>query len=94
MRVIKKEPGRPAEVVEIENDLKPLQDAIGGWIETFTLPIGLCVICDEEGLLKRLPYNTFIAGNHFVGPILIVGVDGEDFTDVPEKYVTLLLQAL
>lgn len=94
MRVIKKEPGRRAQVVEIENDLKPLQEAVGGWIETYTLPNGLCVICDEEGLLKRLPYNTFFAGNHFVGPILIVGVDGEDFTDVPDKYVPQLLRSL
>ena len=94
MRVIKKEPCRRAEVVEIENDLKALQQAVGGWIECVTLPYGLCVICNEEGLLRRLPFNTYFAGIPLVGTFLVVGVDGEEFTDVPEKYVSKVLQLL
>lgn len=94
MIAIKKEPGRRARVVEIENDLKALQQAVGGWIETVTLPNGLCVICDEEGLLKRKSYNTYIGGIDFVGTILIVGVDGENFADVPEEWLCPMLNAL
>lgn len=30
-----------------------------------------------------LPHNTRFVGVDFVGPILIAGVDGEEFTDVP-----------
>lgn len=94
MRVIKKEPGQLARVVEIENELKPLQEAVGGYIECVTLPNGLVVICNEEGLLMGLPYNTVFAGIPFVGTILVVGDGGEDFTDVPEEYVTHLIRAL
>lgn len=94
MRAIKKEPGRLAEVVEIENDLKALQQAVGGWIEAVTLPYGLCVICNEEGRLMGLPYNTIVWGYDFVGPILIVGVDGEDFCDIPEMWITSMLYTL
>ena len=96
MRVIKKETGRRAKVVEIENDLKPLQDAVGGWIECVHIP-GLndvCIICDEEGVIKGLPFNTDINGLWLFGPILIVGTDGEEFCDVPDKYVPQLLRAL
>lgn len=94
MRVIKKEAGRRAQVVEIENDLKPLQEAVGGYIECVTLPNRMCIICNEEGRLMGLPFNTIFAGIPLVGTFLIVGVDGEDFTDVPDKYVPQLLKAL
>ena len=94
MRVIKKEAGRRAEVVEIENDLKVLQQAVDGWIECVTLPNGLVIICNEEGLINNLPFNTFIGGHWLFGDILIVGDGGEDFTDIPEKYVPQLLKAL
>ena len=31
-----------------------------------------------------LPYNCNLLGMSFVGPILIVGVDGEEFASLPE----------
>ena len=48
-----------------------------------TLTKDSCIICNEEGLLIGLPFNTNINGNVYVGTILVVGVKGEDFTDVP-----------
>ena len=94
MRAIKKEPGRRPEVVEIQNELKPLQEAVGGYIDAVDLPGGLVIICNEEGLLNHLPFNTFIAGHYLFGPILIVGDGGEEFADVPDKYVQPLLAVL
>ena len=94
MIAIKKEPGRRPVVVEIENDLKPLQDAVGGYIEAVHLPGGLIIICNEEGLINNLPFNTYLAGHYLFGPILIVGDGGEDFADVPEKYLAPLLHVL
>lgn len=38
MRVMKKEPGKPPKLVYIENELKVLQDAVGG--DTETEPFG------------------------------------------------------
>lgn len=82
IRVLKKEPGKKARWVEIENELKPLQEAVGGYLESVTLCEDLVILCDEEGLLKGLPYNCEICGAMFLGPILICGVAGEELADL------------
>lgn len=82
MRALKKNPGEVWKVIEIENDLQALQEAVGGYIEAVTIAEDCCILVDEEGRLKGLPYNTTICGYDLVGPALLVGVDGEDFTDV------------
>lgn len=73
--------------VDIENTLDALQAAVDGYIETVTLIPGKAVmIVNEEGLLRGMAPNlaaSMIAGNKIVGPALIVGVDGEEFTDIP-----------
>lgn len=92
MKAICKKPGEPAEVVDIENSLKALQEAVGGYLESFTFAADACVLCDEEGRWKGYPHNTVICGVEFVGPILIVGVAGEDITDLkaPERMLDVL----
>ena len=63
MRVVIALPGKLAEVAEIENDSKSLQQAVGGYIET--LPSwfeDVVLICNEEGKLKRMEPNRAIGG--------------------------------
>ena len=71
---------------DIENELKVLQDLVGGYIECITFE-EIVVICDEEGLLKGKKRNctvdTPLFKNSFVGDIVVVGHDEDDFTDVP-----------
>lgn len=83
MRAVAKRPGEPGKVITIDNDLKALQEYVGGYIETFTISHNVTVICNEEGRLLDLPYNVTFVGHRFCGPILIVGVQGEEFTDCP-----------
>lgn len=53
-------PNKPAEMVEITNDLNSLQQAIGGgYIQIVPLKKGL-LICDEDGIAKNLPDNKFV----------------------------------
>lgn len=85
MRAMRKRPGEAWEAIEVENELKHLQQAVGGYLESFTFAEDACVLCDEEGLLKGKPYNTTVCGAPFVGTILIVGVAGEDFADLTEQ---------
>lgn len=85
MRVIRKRPGEAWEPIEVENELKSLQQAVGGYLESFTFAEDACVLCDEEGRLKGKPYNTTVCGVPFVGTVLIVGVAGEDFSDLTEQ---------
>ena len=63
-----------------------LQRIVGGYIETVTFPdLGVVVICNEEGRLRGLPYCCTIRGVSFVGDIMVYGIDGENFADVPYK---------
>lgn len=92
MKVIYKAPGAAPELRDIPNTLEELQDTVGGYIETVTFASDACVICNEEGRLLGLPFNCTFLGTSFVGPILIVGIDGEDFADLKPEYAGLILR--
>lgn len=87
MRVLKKEPGKEFVVTEINNELSALQEAVGGYIEVFPVSEEVLIICNEEGKLNGLPFNVKLCNEIFVGTILIVGQDGEEFADVPEDLI-------
>lgn len=91
MRVIAKAPNEAPIILEMENTLEALQEAVGGYIETITFASDACIICNEEGHLKGMPFNCKLLGIDFVGPILLVGVDGDEFTDLynPEAVARL-----
>ena len=88
MKAIKKEPGEKPRIVSIPNTLEALQEAVGGNIETVRLFEDACLVCDEEWRLKGKPYNN-ILGVEFGGTVLLVGVNGEEFCDVPGGEFTL-----
>ena len=89
MKVIKKEPDKFPEVVDIPNELDTLQEAVGGYIEVFPVATDLVILCDEEGRIDGKPFNCNLCGADFCGTIMFVGVDGEEFTDVSERVVRL-----
>lgn len=86
IKVLSKRPGQPPRSVWMANSLENFQTAVGGYIETFTLAEDLVIICNEEGRLMGLPYNCDICGVSFVGDIIIAGVKGEEFADLPIDY--------
>lgn len=69
--------------IVVPNKLDVLQQLVGGHIETVTIATDAVIICNEEGRILGLDPNCNYCGIDFVGPILIVGTDGEDFTDCP-----------
>lgn len=81
-----------------DDELKKLQDVVGGWIEMVSLPGGNSIIVNEEGLLKRLGYNEFsstIAGRHLVGDAVLVGpVDDEGDTGSVDEGIILYLTTM
>lgn len=81
-----KRPGELPRHVNVSNSLEALQKNVEGYIETVTISDDLVVICNEEGRLHGLPYNCTICGFDFVGPILMVGRDGDEFADLPVKW--------
>ena len=60
MRVIRKVPGRPPELVEMENTLAALQQAVGGYIETVTLSADAAIICNYELFHQSMPHRPAI----------------------------------
>ena len=93
MRVLIKEPKKPWEVALIPNTLEALQNAVGGYIETYTIDPerGLVIICDEEGRLADKPFNLRIDGIDFVGTLLLCGFDEDgEFYNVPDWCVRVL----
>lgn len=91
INVLEKKPNEVWKRRQIENELEALQQAVGGYIETVTLDEDVVVICDEEGLIKEYEYNCEVNGVDFVGTILLCGISGEEFADVPEDIAAYLL---
>lgn len=85
MLVIRKDPGQPPELVVMENTLEALQQAVGGPIEAVTLAQNAVIICNEEGWLCGLPFNCRFCGINFAGTILVVGVDGDEFSGLSNE---------
>lgn len=81
MRVLRKQPGKPWEAIEVANELEALQAEVGGYIETVKMATDAVIICNEEGRLRGLPPSGFF---DFVGTLLLVGIAGDEFTDVPD----------
>lgn len=83
VRCIIKRPDEPVgHVTNISTRLENLQRIVDGYIETVTYCTDLVIICNEEGRLRGLPYNCTIAGVDFVGDIIVIGSDGEEFSDL------------
>lgn len=90
MKALKIEKHRIVEL-DIENTLEALQNAVDGHIETvpirFISPDKAVMIVNEEGRLRKMEMNrtaSLYADTLIVGNALVVGVNGEEFTDVPD----------
>ena len=97
MIAIIKHPGQPAVSQEVENSLKALQKLVGGYIETVSLPRGICMIVNEEGKLQGLQPNFRLDHDLIVGTAVFVGVSGEEFCSLSvdqENYVWRMMSCI
>lgn len=76
-------------VIDIENTLEAMQEAVGGYIETVTIASNCCLICNEEGRIRNLRPQTIGTLGTYYGNVLLVGVKDDEFTDVPEIAIQL-----
>lgn len=86
MRAIYKYPGKDPQRVEIGNELGVLQQIVGGYIETLRISDNGILVMNEEGKLLGLEPNFYLGaiGDTIVGPVLVVGKNGDEFADLPE----------
>ena len=94
MKALLKKVGKKPEIVDIPNTLEALQETVGGNIVKIvtdhTAAGVFAIICDNEGHLKGYERNCEINGGSYVGDICVVGVDGEDFTDIPDETAKII----
>lgn len=92
MRVIYKEPGKEPRTMVIPNELKVLQDLVGGYIETLKIADNVVMIFNEEGKLLDLAPNFFVGAiaDVILGPVIIVGEDGDEFTSLSEDNIAFI----
>ena len=75
MRILIVEPDRHSRIAEIPHTLKAMQQTVGGYIEiTYPWSDPIALVCDEEGLLKQLPFNRLVApGSAIFGTFFLCG---------------------
>lgn len=87
IRVIIKNPYEPyGHEAKLLDRLITYQNVVDGFIETVPLTKGAVILCDEDGKLKRKPFNFFKGQGQedfIVGTAIVVGVAGDEFTDCP-----------
>ena len=84
---------------QIENTLKSHQRYVGGLIQAVHISPEIVVICNEEGKLQQLPLNRARIDNdqvidYFVGNILCVRHQGEEFSSIEPKDIPIIEQRL
>ena len=84
IRAIIKRPDEPVgHVTNISNTLENLQRTVDGYIETVRIGPKTVMILNEEGKLTGLEPNFKIGMETIVGTVIVVGEDGDEFTDCP-----------
>ena len=92
MKVLKIYAAGEIKIKEIDNTLKSLQTEVGGKIECVRLfaDDDITTLANEEGRILELPHNQSISGVR--GDVIIVGVAGEEFCDLPDSKIDTLLR--
>ena len=83
--VIIKRPGGKPYKTNISVSLKNLQNTVGGFIEIVTLCEyeGITFIVNARGLSHGLLYNCTVCGVELYGTVIVIGVKGDEFDDIP-----------
>ena len=91
MKVVVKKPGKPAAVKVIDGTLEEMQAIVGGHIETVTVVDKIVCVCNEEGILRDLPYNFFLPPHFICGTAFFCGIDGDDMVGLDDGWIDTIL---
>lgn len=86
MRILYKQPGEDPRSMVIPNELGVMQQLVGGHIETLMISDNGILVMNEEGKILGSEQNFYLGaiGDTIVGPVLVVGEDGDDFASLPD----------
>lgn len=96
MRILYKQPGQDPRSMVIPNELGVMQQLVGGHIETLRISDNGILVMNEEGKLLGLEPNFYLGaiGDTIVGPVLVVGEDGEDFSSLTTRQAVIDLNIM
>ena len=91
MKVLVKEPGKPAEVREIENTLEACQKIVDGRIEVVRTFFDVAIVVNEDSKINGMKPNLIFCGDLICGPAFFCGItlddDGEDFRGLDDDEI-------
>ena len=93
LSVLKIAPGQYPQQVEIDTDLKALQQAVGGSIgASYPFEDSVAIVYNDDGKLMGLPLNRALWDEDglmydvIAGTFLVVGLGEEDFTSLSRNW--------
>ena len=84
--IVKRPDEEYGHMTNVSNTLENLQRTVDGWIEAVPIRSDMTIICNEEGKILGLPQNMKIPYDILCGTIVVVGVDGDEFSDIPISF--------
>ena len=94
LSVLKIAPGQYPQQVEIDNDLKALQQAVGGSIgASYPFEDPVAIVYNDDGKLMGLPLNRALWDEDglmydvIAGTFLVVGLGEEDFVSLSRSWL-------
>lgn len=96
IKVLKVEPDKAPELIEMKNELEAMQAIVGGYIEVYPLADNVAIVCNEEGKMNGMELNRPIYHNGEIveiitGTFFIAGEDisiGE-FVSLTDEQIAL-----
>ena len=94
IKVLKVEPDKAPELIEMPNELEAMQAIVGGYIEVCPIAEGVAIVCNEEGKMNGMALNRpiyhggkivdIIAGTFFIaGDDISIG----EFVSLTEEQI-------
>ena len=94
MRVVIKKAGQMPEVKDIKNELKSLQEIVGGNIECFKVFDGILCICNEDGKALGLMPNFIYGSDIICGDVFFCSEDRCDFNSLIEPEIKFIMNIM
>ena len=92
MKILRVEPEKSPEIVEMDGSLASLQAAVGGYIEAaYPWDDPVAIVCHDDGKFNGLAPNRAIYDTDgeivdiIAGTFLIVGLTDDNFGDLPDE---------
>lgn len=86
--IVKRSKEKYGHMQTIDNFLPDLQMLVDGHVKTVMLSGGVTVLCNQDVQQIKHPHNCTVfpgspAAIPFYGDIVVVGMDGDEYTDIP-----------